>query len=83
MSADRQTHTHTSINVLQLVSPQGTFQYKFITTNDIMTLTEVKCNASQIMQIEGFDTIFMPAKQRGMYGICQPNSVACMEYVHL
>ena len=27
MSADRQTHTHTSINVLQLVSPQGTFQY--------------------------------------------------------
>ena len=24
---DRYTHTHTSINVLQLVSPQGTFQY--------------------------------------------------------
>ena len=42
---------------------------KFIITNDIMTLTEVKCNASQIMQIEGFDTIFMPAKQRGMYRI--------------
>ena len=29
MSADRytHTHTHTSINVLELVSPQGTFQY--------------------------------------------------------
>ena len=47
----------------------------YITTTDIMGLTEVKCNASQITQIDDFNTIFMPAKHRqhhfgGVYGIC-------------
>ena len=36
----------------------------YITTTDIMSLTEVKCNASQITQIDDFNTIFMPAKHR-------------------
>ena len=48
-----------------------------------MTLTEVKCNASQIMQIEGCDTIFMPAKQRGMYGICAFIRQRYIDYVHI
>ena len=47
----------------------------YITTTDIMGLIEVKCNASQITQIDDFNTIFMPAKHRqhlfgGVYGIC-------------
>ena len=47
----------------------------YITTTDIMGLTEVKCNAFQITKIDYFNTIFMPAKHRqhqfgGVYGIC-------------
>ena len=47
----------------------------YITTTDLMGLTEVKCNASRITQIDDFNTIFMPAKHRqhqfgGVYGIC-------------
>ena len=47
----------------------------YITTTDIMGLIEVKCNASQITQIDDLNTIFMTAKHRqyqfgGVYGIC-------------
>ena len=50
MSADRQIHrytdTHTSINVLQLVSPQGTFQYKI--TNIGILNHEVKAELNKL-----------------------------------
>ena len=59
----------------------------YITTTDIMCLTEVKRNASQITQIDDFNTIFMPAKHRqhqfgGVYGICVFIKTKYKDFVH-
>ena len=59
----------------------------YITTTDIMGLTEVKCNASQITQIDDFNTIFMSAKHRqhqfgGVYGICVFIRKKYKDFVH-
>ena len=63
---------------LNVCGPRSKLNYgilnNYITTTDIMGLTEVTCNASQITQIDDFNTIFMLAKHRqhqfgGVHGI--------------